>query len=279
MHRSLRTSQGGCYVNDPEATVPQVSASWLVAQLDAQLDDRETVLAFDADGTLWSGDVSDDVFLAACREDWLLEGVRPSLTLQASAIGIDTTGSASAIALRLFEAGQQGVLDECTLFAIMTWCYAGRTIRELTEYAAKVLLLKSLPQRLRAEMSEILQWARHRNVRCVVVSASPHPIVAWAAAHWGFSPELIIGTMPQIREGAIVDQLLEPVPFGTNKCTLLKRRFTGHRVLACFGDSKFDFEMLECAEMAVAVSPKPSLCSSLLRLSRAVVLITGSFAH
>jgi hypothetical protein len=65
MHCSLRTNKGSCYVNDPEATLPQVSATWLVEQLDAQLDDRETLLAFDADGTLWSGDVSDDVFLAA----------------------------------------------------------------------------------------------------------------------------------------------------------------------------------------------------------------------
>ena len=260
-------------MNNPE--VPRVSATWLVEQLDAQLDDRETVLAFDADGTLWSGDVSDDVFLAACREEWLLEGVRPSLTLQASALGIETTGTASAIALRLFEAGQHGVIDECTLFATMTWCYAGRTVQELTEYAAKVLLQCSLPQRLRVELSEVMQWARRRNVRCVVVSASPHPIVAWAAAHWGFSPDLVIGTMPQIREGTIADQLLDPVPFGTNKCTLLKRRVAGHRILASFGDSNFDFEMLQCAEMAVAVSPKPSLCSSLLLLSRAVVLLTG----
>jgi phosphatidylglycerophosphatase C len=265
-------------MTDPELTVPQVSATWLVEQLDTRLDDRDTVLAFDGDGTLWSGDVSDDVFLAACREGWLLEGVRPSLAIQASALGIDTTGTASAIALRLFEAGQRGVLDECTLFATMTWCYAGRTVRELTEYAAKVLLQMSLPQRLRAEMSEVLQWARRRNVHCVVVSASPHPIVAWAAAHWGFSPELVIGTMPQIRAGTIVDQLLDPVPFAANKCTLLKRRFAGHRILACFGDSNFDFDLLECAEMAVAVAPKPSLYSSLLRLSRAVVLITGSFS-
>lgn len=265
-------------MNDPDATVPQVSATWLVEQLDVQLDARETVLAFDADGTLWSGDVSDDVFLAACREDWLLEGVRPSLTLQARALGIDTTGTASAIALRLFEAGQRGELDECTLYATMTWCYAGRTVRELTEYAAKVLLQLSLPQRLRAEMSEVLQWARRRSVQCVVVSASPHPIVAWAATHWGFSPDLVIGTMPQIHEGTIDNQLLDPVPFGANKCKLLKRRFPGHRILACFGDSNFDFELLQCAEMAVAVNPKPSLYSSLLRLSRAVVLMTGSLA-
>lgn len=265
-------------MNVPGATLPQVSATWLVENLDAQLDDRETVLAFDADGTLWSGDVSDDVFLAACKEGWLLEGVRPSLTIQASELGIATTGSASEIALRLFEAGQEGALDECTLFATMAWCYAGRTLQELTDYAANVLMRMSLPQRLRSEMTEVLQWARRRNVHCVVVSASPHPIVAWAASHWGFSPELVIGTMPQVQNEMIGDQILDRVPFGANKCTLLKRRFSGHRILACFGDSNFDFEMLECAEMAVAVSPKPALRSSLLRLSRAVVLITDSLA-
>ena len=194
----------------------------------------------------------------------------PHLTLQASAIGIDTTGSASAIALRLFEAGQQGMLDECTLFATMTWCYAGRTIQELTEYAAKVLLQKSLPKRLRAEMSEILQWARRRNVRCVVVSASPYPIVAGAA---------VIGGSPQtLSSGRCL---------GFGKVRLLTNcsiQFRSARTNACSskGDSLATGSWLvlatansilkvRCAEMAVAVSPKPSLYSSLLRLSHAVV--------
>jgi phosphoserine phosphatase len=84
--------------------------------------------------------------------------------------------------------------------------------------------------------------------------------------------------MPLIQDGVISDHLIEPVPFGANKCTLLKRRFPDAKVLASFGDSHFDFELLQCAEFPVAVCPKPTLRSNLLRLSRVVVLRTQTLA-
>jgi phosphoserine phosphatase len=257
---------------------PEITASQLIELLDRERGVHATVLAFDADGTLWTGDVSDDVFLCACREGWLLEAVRPALRLLAESIGVGSAGSASQIALRLFEATQQGLFDECTLFAMMAWCYAGRTASELTDYAAKVLSREALARRMRPELEPILVWARRSHLPCVVVSASPQPIVAWAASHWGFAPEQVIGTMPLIQDGVISDHLIEPVPFGANKCTLLKRRFPDAKVLASFGDSHFDFELLQCAEFPVAVCPKPTLRSNLLRLSRVVVLRTQTLA-
>jgi phosphoserine phosphatase len=261
------------------AVLPRVTSASLIQYLDGQLDSRESLLAFDGDGTLWTGEVSDDVFLSACREGWLLDDARPALIKVAASHSIDASGSASQIALRLFEAVPEGRLDECTLFASMAWCYAGRSVRELTDYAAKVLSRESFPARLRPEIAPLLAWAREHSVHCIVVSASPTPIVKWAASHWGFAPENVIGTMPQTRNGVIADQLFDQVPFGTNKCTLLKTSFPNHRVLGSFGDSDFDFEMLQCAELAVAVSPKASLAQSLLRLRQAVVLNTQTLAR
>ena len=258
--------------NEKPKSLQTVTAAALIAQFDQLLDTRPTLLAFDADGTLWSGDVSDDVFLDACRENWLLDDARLALKTLAESLGISGAGNASEIGLRLLDASQRGLLEESMLFASMTWCYAGRTIQELTDHAATVLSRKSLPLRLRTELMGVLEWAARRAVRCVVVSASPQPIVEWGAAQCGFASNLVIGTSPMILDGVISDHLVEPVPVSAHKCECLKRHSGGHRVLAAFGDSIYDFEMLDIAEIAVAVRPKPALHSRLLRTSRANVL-------
>ncbi|GEM_PF-273965 len=264
--------------NGSTGSLTEVTTDQLIELLARENLDEAALLAFDADGTLWTGDVSDDVFLCACREAWLLDAALPALRRLASSNGLETWGSPSEVALRLFEANQNGHFDECTLFAMMAWCYAGRTLRELTDYATAVLMREALSDRLRPELKQVLSWARHRHLRCVVVSASPQPIVAWAASLWGFSPEDVIGTTPLVRDNVIADQLVDRVPFGANKCTVLKRHCFDRPILASFGDSHFDFEMLECAVIPVAVSPKSTLRSRLLRLSRAVVLSTQTLA-
>ena len=252
----------------------EVSAAGLIKQLGAAVDERPAVLAFDADGTLWTGDVSDDVFLTACHECWLLDAAVPALKATAQNHGLSSAGSASALALRLFEAWHLGLIQERDLYAAMTVCYAGHQVEKLTQYAADVLLRKNLPHRLRRETQAVFDWAASRHVRCVVVSASPQPIVSWAAARVGFPPECVIGAQIALENGVMGAKLAAPVPFGTHKCKLLKRHASGCRILAAFGDSDFDFEMLACAEMAVGVSPKPELQAKLLRLRRAVVLKT-----
>ncbi len=253
-------------------SLPILDGDAIVERLSSRLDSRRTMLAFDADGTLWSGDVSDDVFLTACREEWLLESARPQLRDQAACLGLNTSGSASQLGLALFDAQKLGLLQEVDLYAIMAWCYAGYTLKELAAYTEKILLRKNIAGRIRAELSTVLTWARKRNINCYVVSASPTPIVAWAASLWGFAPEYVIGTMPKIRDGVIAPDLSEDVPFGANKCKQLRRLSGDLRWLASFGDSEFDFEMLNCADLAVAVSPKHKLLDKLLPLNHAVVL-------
>ena len=248
----------------------------IVERLSSQLDERAALLAFDADGTLWSGDVSDDVFLTACREAWLLEAALPALRELAESLGLDASGSASRLGMTLFDAQKVGTVAEATLYEAMTWCYAGHTLEELTAYTAKVLLGEGIVDRIRPEIRSILDWAARANVQSYVVSASPKPIVQWAAALWGFTPNRIIGTEPAIVDGVIAPAIVGGVPFGANKCKLLKRISRNLRWLACFGDSEFDFEMLECADLAVAVSPKPNLVARLLPLGQSVQLKTSN---
>ena len=174
--------------------------------------------------------------------------------------------------LTLFESQKLGLVKEVDLYAAMAFCYAGHTLAELTAYAEVVLLRRDISRRIRTELLTVLAWARQRNINCYVVSASPTPIVAWAASHWGFAPDHVIGTMPKTRDGLILSEISEVVPFGASKCELLTRRTGNLRCLAAFGDSEFNFEMLQNSDIAVAVAPKPELLSRLLHLNHAVVL-------
>jgi phosphoserine phosphatase len=254
--------------------LPVLNSKAIIERFSVRYDWRDTLLAFDADGTLWSGDVSDDVFLHACRDEWLLEAARPALSKLAESLGLDTSGSASHLGMELFESHKLGLINEVELFATMSWCYAGHTMQELTDYAENVLQLENLTARIRPELLQIVDWARRRNIDCYVVSASPTPIVCLAAAQLGFPPDRVIGTKPSTHEGVIEPEISDDVPFGANKCKLLRRLSGELAWMACFGDSDFDFEMLQCADLAVAVSPKPSLIARLLPLRHAVLLKT-----
>jgi len=259
----------------PENSLLPLDVPTIIDKLTSQLDHDDSVLAFDADGTLWTGDVSDDVFLTACRDHWLLEAARPALAHEAQRAGLDREGSASELALALFRSQPNGKIADVDLFALMAWCYAGRTISELLGYAAAILTSARIDTRIRPEILQILDWARRRNIATFVVSASPTPIVTWAASKWGFSPDRVIGTQPKMQGSLIVPGIVDEVPFGANKCKLL-RRLTGSRGwLASFGDSEYDFDMLKSAKCPVAVSPKPSLLARLRPLRHAIVLRTG----
>lgn len=208
-------------VNCSVRNLPILESEAVVERLTSRFDEREALIAFDADGTLWSGDVSDDVFLSACHEQWLHEAARPALHELAESLGLDASGSASKLGITLFEAQKVGAIDEVALYAAMTWCYAGYTLGELTDYAATVLLRKNIANRIRPEIYYILNWAVRQSVKCYVVSASPSPIVQWAAARWGFTPDRVIGAQPAIVNGVIIPEILGEVPFGANKCKLL----------------------------------------------------------
>src|SRR6476620_4503559 len=92
-------------------------------------------IAFDADGTLWSGDVGEDVFLHATDHGLIREAARDELRRVARAHGIDDAGSASEVARAVFDAYRRGVVGELLACEVMTWCYAGHTPEELTAIA------------------------------------------------------------------------------------------------------------------------------------------------
>lgn len=251
------------------------SVAEVVARIDAlRASNEQGLLAFDGDGTLWTGDVGEDVFHYAVTRELIAEPARESLVREAGAFGIDPTGTPSALAKRLFAAYLDGVYPEREACAMMTWCYAGWTREEFSSQTQVALAEAKLSERLNQQLEPVLRFAREVALRVVVVSASPQLIVEQAARLWEIHPEDVIASRPAIEEGRLLPALAAPVPYAEAKVSALSGLVGKHPLLASFGDNVFDLDLLRAARLGVAVRPKPALRLRLSEQSAILVLET-----
>jgi phosphatidylglycerophosphatase C len=257
-----------------EPTVSErVSPDELVRRLERLLPaGAPAALVFDGDGTLWSGDVAEDVFLYAVNGDLLKDELAEPLGAAARAHGLELSGSASAIAGELFQAYLDGRFPELAVCEVMTWCFAGRTLAELGEMTDRALAAAKLDERVHRGLEPVFDFSRRRGVRVLVVSASPRFIVERAAERWQIAPSDIAASTPELAGGRVQPRLAGPVPYGEAKVEAGRRLLGSASWLASFGDSPFDLAMMRAAQLGVAVEPKPSLSARLDEVPGAVVL-------
>ena len=245
-----------------------LAADRLTSELSSLLGDTDpssVVMAFDGDGTLWSGDVGEDLFRAAMRDEFLTEDALPALIAEAERyrVPLSSSDNANVVARTLMAAYLAGHYPERETCAMMTWCYAGRSLDDVQALAASVLEEGDLAQRLHAELTPILAWSRQRGVRSVLISASPRVVVQPAGALRGFAPSDIAAATPAIEDGHVQPRLVGPVPYAEAKLSAGWGLFGSARWLAAFGDNVFDIDMLTTAELGIAVRPKPKLAAQL----------------
>lgn len=248
-----------------------VTVDALVDELSRRLGDTDpsqVVMAFDGDGTLWSGDVGEDLFRAAMRDEFLIDDALPALLAEAAEHQVPLNGSvgANAVARTLLGAYLAGSYPERETCAMMAWCYAGRLLADVQALAASVLAAQDLAGRLHRELSPIVEWSRQHRVRTVLISASPRAVVEQAAAFWGFAASDIAAATPAVEAGRVQPRLAAPVPYAEAKLSAGRGLFGDARWLAAFGDNIFDIDMLTTAEVGIAVRPKPKLTAKLSAL-------------
>jgi phosphatidylglycerophosphatase C len=256
-----------------ERTSLTLAPEKLLEELTAMLgedDPAGVVMAFDGDGTLWSGDVGEDLFRAATRDGFLLETPRAELLAEAEKYGVGLGAArdqdTNRIASALMAAYVDGAYPERETCAMMTWCYAGHRLAHVAELARVVIEEEQLDRRFHHELTPILEWARSAGLRCVLVSASPRVIVEPAGALRGFEPKNIAAATPAMDGDVILPRMLAEVPYAEHKLTAGRALFGDARWLAAFGDNVFDIDMLRTAELGIAVRPKPKLEAELAAL-------------
>jgi phosphatidylglycerophosphatase C len=239
--------------------VKRIDATEVIQAIDhAREREPGGALAFDGDGTLWSGDIGEDLFHALATD--VRDFARPALVREATEAGIDSSGSASAIVQRLHGSYLAGGFPEERMCEIMVWIAAGRTRAELDGFCAALLNEVHLRDRLHAEAIAVVEHARRVGLETFLVSASPRPVVEQGARVVGIPvANVIAATEVQDSAGVVQCAVVRPIPYGEGKATHLAARLGQRPLYAAFGDNAFDVNMLRYARIPVAVRPKARL--------------------
>jgi phosphoserine phosphatase len=218
------------------------------------------VVATDGDGTLWSGDVGEDLFHAFLKHGRVEAPALQALALEAREHRISDAGTGAEVARRLYDAYLEGHFPEERICEVMTWCFAGWSHGEVQAFARTVVEESGLANRLHGELIAVLERVRAAGIDLVLVSASPVAIVVEAGALLGFDPDHIVAAQPCFQGDAMVADVDRPIPYAAGKVTRLRERIGAARDLyAAFGDNAFDVALLASAQVSVAVRPKARL--------------------
>jgi phosphatidylglycerophosphatase C len=237
------------------------------------------LIAMDADGTLWGGDVGDDLFHAFIRHGRVEPPALDVLREQARHHDLSDAGSGSDVARGIYAAYVEGRFPEEGMCEVMTWCFAGWTRPEVRAFARKVVEDGELPSRLHDEVLWLLERARESGLDTIIVSASPIDVVAEAARCIGFPESSIVAARPRWQGEVMLPAVERPIPFGEGKVQRLRERAGAGRLLyAAFGDNSFDVALLASARLGVAVRPKPRLRKRADEVDGLVELATGAVA-
>jgi len=187
-------------------------------------------VVFDADGTLWRGDVGEDL-LRLLGQRRLLGARSDGAYARYESILERDHAAAYAFAVEvmagLAEAELQRVCDD---FFVQR--YAGRIFRFVRPLLARLVGAGCTP------------W---------ICSASPRWAVLPGARALGIAPEHVLGVTCEVDGGRLTGRVVAPVTCGPGKVEWLRRH--GVRAALAFGNGELDLDMLADAQRAVVVAP------------------------
>jgi phosphatidylglycerophosphatase C len=216
-------------------------------------------VAFDADGTLWSGDVGEDLFHALIATDAFTPIAAAAIEEQARGHGLRAFAAVVDTARAIERGYLAGTYPELAYLELHAWALAGKTRAEIGAFCRGVVERAGVIERLHAETVEVLRRLRKTVVDVFVVSASPRSIVEAAASLVGIDPSRIVAATPLYEGDTMLTELSRPIPYGNGKVSCLQAAQPKRPMLAAFGDNSFDVPMLREAKVAVAVRPKAVL--------------------
>lgn len=235
--------------------------------------ERGGAIAFDGDGTLWSGDIGEDLFEALLEGGRIEEVAHAALAREAEAEKLSTEGGAVAIARRIHAGYTAGTFPEERVCEIMTWAFAGWRGPEADAFADRVLDKVALEGRLHPEAIRVVEWARTMGVTTYLVSASPRAVVHQAARRVGIAAANVASaTEERDARDVILASVVRPIPYGNGKVMHLRAKLGARPLYAAFGDNAFDVAMLREARTPVAIRPKPRLVERAAEVPNLVTL-------
>ena len=217
------------------------SGQWS-ADIDGQLEalwvqaggSPQPIAVFDADGTLWAGDATED-FLAYVDEKQLFRPseVRDSVLSHYFALVERDPHEAYAWGARVCAGLAEDQVQDWALD-----CFEQRTAH-----------------RMFSEMGTLIQTLHARQWHVYIVSASPVWVVLPGALHLGIPSERVLAIDVERSEGKLTQTIREPMSMGQGKVACIHETIGGSPLLAV-GNSLDDVPMMTLATgLAIVVNP------------------------
>jgi phosphoserine phosphatase len=240
---------------------PSETAAAIVARLERELArcSGRAMVAFDGDGTLWSGDIGVEVFKALLATGGVREAARRELVAEADLYRVPSSGTPTEIARALTDAWERGDVPDERAYALHAWGFAGWKAPELDAFIDRVLSDGRIDERMYRPLAPVLAWAREAPVEIYVVSASPEVAVVRASRTLEIPAERILAMAPAWKDGEVQPALRAPPVYAEGKVLAVERAEPDAVLLGAFGDSGYDAPLLRRARAPVAVQPKPAL--------------------
>jgi phosphoserine phosphatase len=224
-------------ITEVRTEIPRWSAAEL-ERLVFELDPH--VAVFDCDGTLWGGDAG---------YTFMIWSIEQGLVSRTASDWIDTRH-------RAYMAGSVSEVEIC---GEMTQLYAGLREQELRTAAAEFVQIH-VQGRIFAEMAQLIEGLRARDVTLWAVSSTNKWVIAEGVRQFGIPEERILAAEVRVESGMLTADLLD-VPTDEGKASSL-RRVGLVQPDAVFGNSIHDLAMLEIARKAFPINPSPALLTA-----------------
>jgi phosphoserine phosphatase len=234
-------------------------------------DDVDAVAVFDADHTLWNGDIGDTAFAAAAEEGLIRRDTwRGPVVEWARGWGLSVPDEPVAGARAVFAAVDsgawwaaarargQGESDwKASLYAMQAWVYAGLRRDDVAAFGEQ-LFAKGFAARIWDDMRAVVDGLRARGVRVQIASASHGALVVPGARRLQLADDAVAGMEAVVNDDGVIEPAIAQDTYGPGKAAVVRARLSGRRPLLAWGDSVLatDRELLALCHQGIAVATK-----------------------
>lgn len=218
------------------------------------LRSTDGIVACDADGTLWTGDVGEDFFFHVLEHERLLPPAVDAVRAIATEHGISGRDGRDTLEA-IYKSYRAGTFPEDLVCEIMAWVLAGHDRKSIHDIARRAHRAGELQGRIIAETKLVLDHAKE----FWIVSASPASVVRAGLESIGLDPDRCVALEVEYEHDVMQPRAIRPIPYGDGKVTNLRAKIGERPIAVALGDSAFDIPMLAQARLGLAVRPKPLL--------------------
>jgi len=216
------------------------------------------VAFFDADHTLWAGDLGDLVARTAMKKNLLKDAAQAPIAAILRASGGTPEGDPNRDALAVMKRYFRDEVAEIDIISAQVICYAAWTPKALFDFAQE-LFDEHLAPKIYEDVAPLHAALRARGIEVKVISGSPQWAVEAACERMDIRAEDVYGARCGVEEGKLTGQMVPPITYKEGKVGAMQHWIGDKLATIAFGDSKSDYPMQERSMIRVAVNPRPGV--------------------